>query len=132
MGGSVFFDEAGESESLSLLSENRLASQRSSGIAKIHQQVSQVNSMFRDLSAMVIAQGETVQTIEDNVENSAAFTKKAKLEIIITHDRRKHIKDAIFILGGLILVVILLSLGSRLRINKPLFFFVSVITSHII
>jgi t-SNARE complex subunit (syntaxin) len=109
------FDDEDFPESLSLLQENRIASHRASGIAQIHQQVSQVNSMFKDLSQMVIAQGETVQTIEDNAESASSFTKRATMEIKITHDRRKHIKDAIFILGGFIMVVILLSLGSKLR-----------------
>ena len=116
--GRLSFDEENPPESLSLLQENRVASQRASGIARIHQQVTQVNSMFKDLSAIVIAQGETAQTIEDNAESSVGFTKRATMQIKITHDRRTHIKDAIFILAGLIITVILLSLGTRLR-QKP-------------
>ena len=116
----LFFDEEGgmPTESLSLLQENRFASQRASGIAKIHQQVHQVNSMFKDLSAIVLAQGETVQTVEANVESSAGFTKRAAMEIKVTHDRRKHLKDAIFILAALIALVILLSIGSKFRVSK--------------
>ena len=102
-------------ESLSLLEENRLASQRAAGVSIIHQQVSQVNSMFRDLSAMALAQAETVQTVEDNVHASVLHVSRANREIKLTYDRRKHLKDAIFILGALIVLVILLSLGSRYK-----------------
>lgn len=115
----VSFDEEDPPESLSLLQENRFASHRASGIAHISQQVSQVNSMFKDLSAMVIAQGETVSTIENNAESAVGYTKRASMEIKVTHDRRKHIKDAIFILAALIIIVILLTIGSRLLRAQP-------------
>ena len=105
--------EAGSEESepeefqvrTSLLEERRLTSQRSAGITRINQQLAQVNSMFRDLSSIVIAQGESISTIEGNSDMSYQNTEVIKSQLKITKDGRQQLKDMITILACLIVFV---------------------------
>ena len=97
-----------------LINQRRIVSnERSSGMNRIHQQVSQVSSMFRDLSNIVVSQGESVATIEQTVDSAASNIKEVNFQLKVTQDRRKQLKDLIFLLGCLVMFVIGVSIYRR-------------------
>lgn len=103
----------------SLLQERRIASDRAAGITRIHQQMSQVSSMFRDLSSMVISQGESIATIEQNAERSSENIHQTTKQLKITYDRRQQLKDLLMILCIVALCLLGVSLYSRVRPILP-------------
>lgn len=100
---------------VSLLNDRVVSSERLNGITRIHQQISQVNSLFRDLSSMVISQGEGIATIEQNSERSAENTRQSASELKISYDRRKQLKDVIMILAVIVVFMLGLNMYNRVR-----------------
>ena len=80
---------------------------------RIHQQVHQVSSMFRDLSNIVVSQGESVATIEQTVDSAASNIKQVNLQLKVTSDRKKQLRDIIMILACIILFVLGISIYRR-------------------
>ncbi len=100
---------------VSLLNDRVVGSDRLNGITRIHQQISQVNSLFRDLSSMVIAQGDGIATIEQNSERSADNTRHSASELKISFDRRKQLKDVIMILAVIVVLMLGVNMYNRVR-----------------
>lgn len=68
------------SENDSLLSR-AVAEERFQGIRRIHAQVSQANHIFKDLANLVFSQGETLSSIETQMQDAHAHSKSATLEL---------------------------------------------------
>jgi t-SNARE complex subunit (syntaxin) len=97
-----------------LLGQRRnIANERSAGMNRIHQQVSQVSAMFRDLSTIVISQGESVATIEQTVDKTAGNIKDVNIQLKVTGDRKKQLRDIIVILAFIVLFVLGISIYRR-------------------
>ena len=113
-GDSLTSDDEEMQQRTGLISKNRTTTnERSAGMNRIHQQVSQVSSMFRDLSNIVVSQGESVATIEQTVDNAASNIKEVNVQLKVSQDRRKQLKDLIFILGCLVMFVLGVSIYRR-------------------
>lgn len=68
------------SENDSLLSR-AVAEERFQGIRRIHAQVSQANHIFKDLANLIFSQGETLTSIETQMQDAHAHSKSATLEL---------------------------------------------------
>ncbi|XP_015689621.1 syntaxin-22-like isoform X2 [Oryza brachyantha] len=55
--------------------------EREQAIQDIQQQIGEVHEAFKDLATLVHMQGVTIEEIDTNIENSAAATKEAKVEM---------------------------------------------------
>ena len=58
-----------------------LIEERDSEIQEISQEVSAVNDIFRELSVLVQSQKESLNSIEDNIENIMYNTESAEIEL---------------------------------------------------
>lgn len=68
------------SENDALLSR-AVAEERFQGIRRIHAQVSQANHIFKDLANLIFSQGETLTSIETQMQDAHAHSKSATLEL---------------------------------------------------
>ncbi|XP_026190682.1 syntaxin-21 [Cyclospora cayetanensis] len=68
------------SENDALLSR-AVAEERFQGIRRIHAQVSQANHIFKDLANLIFSQGETLNSIETQMQDAHAHSKAATLEL---------------------------------------------------
>lgn len=68
------------SENDALLSR-AVAEERFQGIRRIHAQVSQANHIFKDLANLIFSQGETLNSIETQMQDAHGHSKSATLEL---------------------------------------------------
>ncbi|CDJ40886.1 SNARE domain-containing protein, putative [Eimeria tenella] len=68
------------SENDALLSQ-AVTEDRYEGIRRIHAQVSQANSIFKDLANLIFSQGETLNSIETQMQEAHAHSKSATMEL---------------------------------------------------
>eukprot|EP00747_Dinoflagellata_sp_TGD_P219520 gnl/TRDRNA2_/TRDRNA2_91620_c3_seq1.p1 gnl/TRDRNA2_/TRDRNA2_91620_c3~~gnl/TRDRNA2_/TRDRNA2_91620_c3_seq1.p1 ORF type:complete len:275 (+),score=67.17 gnl/TRDRNA2_/TRDRNA2_91620_c3_seq1:120-827(+) len=85
---------------------NRIAAEREEGIRRIQSQVSEVNSIFRDLAAIVQEQGQHIETIEQQAEVSSENTKKAVVELQKASDRQRTSRERLCYILALALLVL--------------------------
>eukprot|EP00027_Filamoeba_sp_ATCC50430_P015914 CAMPEP_0168573836 /NCGR_PEP_ID=MMETSP0413-20121227/18750_1 /TAXON_ID=136452 /ORGANISM="Filamoeba nolandi, Strain NC-AS-23-1" /LENGTH=207 /DNA_ID=CAMNT_0008607119 /DNA_START=280 /DNA_END=900 /DNA_ORIENTATION=- len=78
---------------------------RDQGIREIEKTVVEVNEIFRDLSKLVIEQGQMIDNIESNIESAVQDTNKGVVEIRKASDYQKRSRTKLCILA-LILVII--------------------------
>ena len=103
-----------------LLGQRRqISNERSAGMNRIHQQVSQVSSMFRDLSSIVISQGESISTIENTVDNAASNIKDVNTQLKVTRDSKKQLRDIVVILACIILFILGVTIYRRGLSSAP-------------
>lgn len=84
---------------------------RLAGIQRIQKDMSTVNQLFKDLSGIVISQGETINAIDSSVEKAVSNSQKATEEIKKTEKRhRKQHGAALRIVGFLFAFILTLFL----------------------
>uniref|UniRef100_A0A0G4HKC7 t-SNARE coiled-coil homology domain-containing protein n=1 Tax=Chromera velia CCMP2878 TaxID=1169474 RepID=A0A0G4HKC7_9ALVE len=110
-----FFADDGdgpESEECGLLMHEEvttdIARERTQGITRISQSVSEVNQIFRDLAEIVTSQGAAVDTIESNVSHADEQAKGAERELRKAHAFQKASRDRNCTLLGALLVCLFL------------------------
>ena len=64
------------------LTDNRIMEQRSADINHLANEVQQVGELFTDLAILVENQGEQLDNIETNIQDTVYSTDKAKNELI--------------------------------------------------
>lgn len=104
-----------ETESAPLMATTRVSRSqalRQAGVQRIQKDMFTVNQLFKDLSGIVIHQGETIQSIDSSVEKSAHNSKLANEELTKTSKRYQQqqwaaIRVGIFLLGFIISVFLL-------------------------
>ena len=85
--GSTPFGQQQSQEQLRLASQDEVEFQdsliveREAEIRNIEQGVTELNELFRDVAHIVNEQGEMLDTIHDNVENTRTDTRGADLEL---------------------------------------------------
>lgn len=85
--GSGSFGQQQEQEALRLASQDEvdfqdsLIVEREAEIRNIEQGVTELNELFRDVAHIVSEQGEVLDTIANNVENTRSDTRGADLEL---------------------------------------------------
>jgi len=85
---------------------NSLIDERNKGIQEIEKQVVQVHEIFTDLAKLVDEQGEMIDSIESNVENSVEHVKHGVQEISKASDYQKSYRGKLCFLVLLILFIV--------------------------
>jgi t-SNARE complex subunit (syntaxin) len=88
-----------------MFTEDRV-SERVSALNRINMQVHQVNRLFMDLASLAVSQGEQIESLETFAETTSSNHKAATLELRVTTDRKKQVKDLICIVTVLISLVL--------------------------
>jgi len=83
-----------------------LINDREQGIKDIEKAVLEVNEIFRDLSTLVVEQGSMINSIEANVEASAAETTKATSEIKKASEYQKSARGKMCCLALILMIII--------------------------
>jgi len=89
----------------------QLITEREEGIEEITSNIQMVNEIMRDLNRLVTEQGDTVDTIERNVEETVAHTKGAKEEVKQASYYQKLARNkmcCILLIFAIILIIIVL------------------------
>jgi len=84
-------------------------------IMKLEKGISEINDMFIELSHLISEQGETIDRIEDHVNNAAAEVESARGQLKEAEKKQKSARRMKFILAGIlagvaIIVVIILAI----------------------
>ena len=84
---------------------------RQAGLQRIQRDMSTVNQLFKDLSGIVLSQGEMLQSVDASVARSVENTSKANDEVSKTYKRQKErqalaLRLAAFLFGFLVFIFI--------------------------
>ncbi|KAI3442398.1 uncharacterized protein J3R85_001141 [Psidium guajava] len=88
--------------------------ERDQGIREVEDQIGQANEIFRDLAVLVHEQGVIIDDIQSNIENSAAATKQAKVQLVKASKSTKSRSSwcwwllAIFVVAVIIFLLVLI------------------------
>ncbi|XP_030539562.1 syntaxin-22-like [Rhodamnia argentea] len=88
--------------------------ERDQGIREVEDQIGQANEIFRDLAVLVHEQGVVIDDIQSNIENSAAATKQAKVQLVKASKSTKSRSSwcwwllAIFVVAVIIFLLVLI------------------------
>jgi t-SNARE complex subunit (syntaxin) len=83
---------------------NKREEARNAGIQRIQRDMNTVNQLFRDLSGLVIHQGDSVTAVDASVERSITHAENAKEEVEKTDKRHKQQQK--FLLRIIIILVV--------------------------
>jgi t-SNARE complex subunit (syntaxin) len=92
--------------------QDSLIVEREAEIRNIEQGVTELNELFRDVAHIVNEQGELLDNIHENVENTRTDTRRADLELrsAARHQRQARSKACcLLLILGVILTVIVLA-----------------------
>ena len=86
---------------------SKLQQARDAGIQRIHKDFVAVNQLFKDLSGIVIQQGDAIRSIDTSVEKSVDNSRRAHDELSKTNKRQNDtrllaIRIAIFVIAFLL------------------------------
>jgi hypothetical protein len=94
-----------------IMLESETSAKRRSDIQTIHKEVAEIKDMFAMIHEMVDEQGESIDTIENNVVSAKHHIEEAEIELDTT-EKRKGIGDKIKYGGlGLVCFVVSVPLG---------------------
>ncbi|XP_063676339.1 syntaxin-like isoform X2 [Bolinopsis microptera] len=93
---------------------------RSKDITKLAESLKQLHEMFRDLALMVEQQGEMLNNIEKNVDQSHEHVKQAEVELkeakeITDKTRRRKVICAAVILAILLIIAVVIAITIKLQ-----------------
>jgi|LauGreDrversion4_2_1035121.scaffolds.fasta_scaffold72539_2 t-SNARE complex subunit (syntaxin) len=77
---------------------------RKAGIQRIQRDMSTVNQLFKDLSGLVVSQGDTITGVDSAVERTVDNSQKAREEVEKTDKR--HRQQQRFLLRIIIILVV--------------------------
>lgn len=82
---------------------------RQAGLQRIQKDMFTVNQLYKDLSGMVIQQGDTIHSLDSSVSNSVENSSKARMELEKTYKRQKErqalaLKLALILLGFIVFI----------------------------
>ena len=84
---------------------------RQAGLQRIQKDMSTVNQLFKDLSGMVVQQGEMLRTVDSSVQRSMENSSKSNDEVSKTYKRQKErqalaLRLAAFIFGFIVFILL--------------------------
>jgi syntaxin 7 len=89
-----------------------LIAEREADIASIQRGVREVNTIFRDIGALVSEQGIQIDSVEENISNVASSTQGASKQLVAAdayqRKRRKWSCIVLVVLTVMLLVVVLI------------------------
>jgi t-SNARE complex subunit (syntaxin) len=85
---------------------------RKAGIQRIQQDMSTVNQLYRDLSGIVIRQGETIDAIDGRIEQTVKTSKNTNDELLKSDQRYRQqqrliLRIIMFLIIAIIIVFLL-------------------------
>lgn len=108
------------SEAMPLIVETRPSKAqqiRQAGLQRINRDMTTVNQLFKDLSGIVVQQGEMLHSIDASVSRSAENTSKSNEEINKTYKRQKERQALALKLAAWLFFSILFVFLTRRMIN---------------
>lgn len=81
---------------------------RHADIMKLEKNIKELHDMFMDMAMMIENQGEIIDRIEYNVQNTAEYAEKAKEEIIQALNLQKKSRKLKLIIIGVVIIVIII------------------------
>lgn len=81
---------------------------RHADIMKLEKNIKELHEMFMDMAMMIENQGEIIDRIEYNVQNTAEYAEKAKEEIIQALNLQKKSRKLKLIIIGVVIIVIII------------------------
>lgn len=123
-GTSASSPSADRSQQQQLMDEPRLAQQdevdfqenliieREGEIRQIEQSVGELNELFRDVAHIVREQGDMIDTIDVNVENTLTDTRRADVELRSASRYQKSARNkacCLLLILGIVLVIVVLA-----------------------
>jgi len=96
-----------------------LISERNRDIKKIESSVLEVNEIFRDLSHLVVEQGQMIDNIESNVEESVDYTNQGVVEVVKANEYQKSARTKMcFVLLFFVVIVAVVAIVVKVLIAK--------------
>ena len=83
---------------------NKRDEARKAGIQRIQKDMNTVNQLFKDLSGLVIQQGDSITAVDSTVERSVGNSRNAKEEVEKTEKR--HRQQQKFLLKIIVILVL--------------------------
>ena len=80
--------------------------ERNKDILNLEKSVTQVNQLFKDMNLLVSTQGETLQTIEQAVEDTEAHVEGGKVQLKKANEFRKRARRKKFCICGILIAVV--------------------------
>lgn len=80
---------------------------RLAGIQRIQKDMSTVNQLFKDLSGIVIMQGDSINAMDASVEKAVQNAQRANEEISVTEKRHRKQQGAVLRVIGVLVAFIL-------------------------
>merc|ERR1719460_2434291 len=90
--------------------QGRITNEREEGIRRIQTQVCEVNQIVRDLASICQEQGQQLETIEGQTEESVRHTQQAVVQLKAASERQKSTRDRLccLLLAGLLVLCFVL------------------------
>jgi syntaxin 7 len=85
--------------------------EREEGIKEIHQQITEVNEIFKDLAVLVREQGAMIDDVSSNVENTHSSTTEANSQLIKAAKSQKSVSSMsclLMVIFGIVLFIIVI------------------------
>jgi t-SNARE complex subunit (syntaxin) len=84
---------------------------RQAGLQRIQKDMTTVNQLFRDLSGIVVSQGEMLRSVDANISRTVENSSKANDEVNKTYKREKErqalaLRLAAFLFGFIVFIFI--------------------------
>ncbi|XP_027909116.1 syntaxin-22 isoform X1 [Vigna unguiculata] len=89
--------------------------EREQGIQEIHQQIGEVNEIFKDLAVLVHEQGAIIDDIGTNIENSHEATARAKSQLAKaskTQRSNSSLTCLLLVIFGIVLLIVIIVLAA--------------------
>jgi syntaxin 7 len=97
------------------INENLIV-EREREIENIHKGVQEISELFTDMALLVTQQGETINSIQDNIEASANNTEKAVIQLnkAKKYQSKYHVRSFYcFIIIFIILLIVIIIMISK-------------------
>lgn len=111
--GSTYTQEAaGQTQILDLVRQedvdfqSSLIQERELEIAGIQDGIAEINTIFRDLGALVTQQGDHIDTFENNISNIATNTKQAGDELVAANEYQRKRRNCSFCVLMVLIIVL--------------------------
>ncbi|EEF34716.1 syntaxin-22 isoform X1 [Ricinus communis] len=104
-----------------LLLDNEIAfneaiiDEREQGIQEIHQQIGEVNEIFKDLAVLVHEQGAMIDDIGSHIENAQAATAQGKTHLVKaakTQRSNSSLSCLLLVIFGIVLLIVIVVLAA--------------------
>jgi len=87
-------------------------------IVQLVRTVEELMALFTDLAVLVDVQGETLNVIENHVENAKNYTEQGGKDLVVAEKVNKKNRKCMCCIAGIVMVIIVAVLASTLSVAK--------------